>query len=103
MKIKGLLLGLLLCLGISFGAKADTYFPYPLIPDSINIFQKRCDYLARHFWDFCDLKKAFSAKAKMAQEFNVYISVLKNATPDSAIASVAVSYTHLTLPTTERV
>lgn len=88
MKIKGLLLGLLLCLGISFGAKADTYFPYPLIPDSINIFQKRCDYLARHFWDFCDLKKAFSAKAKMAQEFNVYISVLKNATPDSAVASV---------------
>ncbi|MCM1076115.1 MAG: DUF5106 domain-containing protein [Bacteroides sp.] len=88
MKLKGLLLGLLLLMGISFGAKADTYFPYPLIPDSINVFQKRCDYLARHFWDFCDMKKAFSAKAKMATEFNVYISVLKNATPDSAIASV---------------
>ncbi|MDE5827078.1 MAG: DUF5106 domain-containing protein, partial [Duncaniella sp.] len=51
MKIKGLLLGLLLLMGISFGAKADTYFPYPLIPDSINILEKRCDYLARHFWD----------------------------------------------------
>lgn len=88
MKIKGLLLGLLLLMGISFGAKADTYFPYPLIPDSINILEKRCDYLARHFWDFCDMKKAFSAKAKMAQEFNVYISVLTKATPDSAIASV---------------
>ncbi len=88
MKLKRLLFGLLLLLGISSGAKADTYFPYPLIPDSIGIFQKRCDYLARHFWDFCDLKKAFSVKAKMAQEFNVYISILKNANPDSAIASV---------------
>lgn len=90
MKFKRLILGLLLFLGVSVGAKADTdtYFPYPLIPDSINIFQKRCDYLARHFWDFCDLKKAFSARSKMAKEFNVYISVLKNATPDSAIASV---------------
>ncbi|MDE5673391.1 MAG: DUF5106 domain-containing protein [Duncaniella sp.] len=88
MNLKRLLFGLLLLLGISAGAKADTYFPYPIIPDSIGMFQKRCDYLARHFWDFCDLKKAFSAKAKMAQEFNVYISILKNANPDSAIASV---------------
>lgn len=91
MKLKRLILGLLLFLGVSVGAKADTpetYFPYPLIPDSINIFQKRCDYLARHFWDFCDLKKAFSARSKMAKEFNVYISILKNATPDSALASV---------------
>ena len=88
MKLKALLLGLLLSLGISFGAKADTYFQYPLIPDSINIFQSRCDYLARHFWDFCDMKKAFSAKSRMAEEFKVYISILKNATPDSAIASV---------------
>lgn len=88
MKLKRLIFGLLLLIGFGSGAKADTYFPYPIIPDSINIFQKRCDYLARHFWDFCDMKKAFSAKSKMAEEFKVYISVLRNATPDSAVASV---------------
>lgn len=88
MNLKRLLFGLILLLGISSGAKADSYFPYPLIPDSISNFHKRCDYLARHFWDFCDMKKAFSAKAKMAQEFKVYISILKNASTDSAIASV---------------
>ena len=88
MKLKRLLFGLLLLLGISSGAKADTYFPYPLIPDSIGIFQKRCDYLARHFWDFCDLKKAFSSRQKMAQEFSVYLSILQNASTDSAFASV---------------
>lgn len=90
MNFKRLIFGIMLFLGVSLGAKADneTYFPYPLIPDSINIFQNRCNYLARHFWDFCDLKKAFSVKSKMAKEFNVYISVLRNAHPDSAIASV---------------
>lgn len=88
MNIKSLIFGLLLLVGINLGAKADTYFPYPLIPDSIKIFQNRCDYMAQHFWDFCELKKAFSAKQKMAKEFGVYISILRNATPDSAIASV---------------
>lgn len=88
MKIKRLLLCLMVFLGVSLGAKADTYFQYPIVPDSIKLFQSRCDYMARHFWDFCELKKAFSAKHKMAQEFNVYISILRNATPDSAIASV---------------
>lgn len=88
MNFKRLFFGLLLLIGIGFGAKADTYFPYPLIPDSINVFHKRCDYLARHFWDFCDLKKAFSSKSKMEQEFKVYISILKNASQDSALASV---------------
>ncbi len=88
MNFKQLIFGILLFIGISFGAKADTYFPYPIIPDSIKIFQNRCDYMAKHFWDFCELSKAFSAKAKMANEFNVYISILRNATPDSAIASV---------------
>ena len=83
MKVKQLLF-----IGVSSGAKADTYFQYPIVPDSIKHFQRRCDYMARHFWDFCELKKAFSAKQKMANEFKVYISILRNATPDSAIASV---------------
>ena len=64
------------------GAKADTYFQYPIVPDSLSTLQDRCDYLSRHFWDFCDLKKAFSSKKKMADEFAVYLSILQNASAD---------------------
>lgn len=94
MNLKRLIFGLLLTLGIGISAKAQTgvtnepYFPYPLVPDSIQAFQSRCDYLARHFWDFCELSKAFSAKQKMANEFSVYLSILRNASVDSALASV---------------
>lgn len=81
-------------MSVCTGAKAQSaianepYFPYPLVPDSIQAFQSRCDYLARHFWDFCELSKAFSARQKMANEFSVYLSILKNASVDSALASV---------------
>lgn len=88
MKIKHLISALLLIFASSGVAKADTYFQYPLIPDSIQNFQSRCDYMARHFWDFCDLTRAFSAKQKMATEFSTYLNILRNASVDSAIASV---------------
>lgn len=88
MKLRGLIIGILAVISINLSAKADTYFPYPIVPDSISTLQGRCDYLARHFWDFCDLSKAFSSRAKMAEEFGVYISILRNASADSAITSV---------------
>lgn len=94
MNLKRLIFGLLLTMSVCTGAKAQSaianepYFPYPLVPDSIQAFQSRCDYLARHFWDFCELSKAFSARQKMANEFSVYLSILKNASADSALASV---------------
>ena len=88
MNLNRLIFGLLLTLAVGTGAKADTYFQYPIIPDSIQNFQSRCDYMARHFWDFCDLTRAFSAKQKMANEFSVYLNILRNASVDSALASV---------------
>lgn len=65
-------------------AWADTYFQYPIVPDSIQSFTGRCDYQAQHFFDFCDLKKAFSNRQKMGDEFRVYLSVIANATPTVA-------------------
>lgn len=90
MKIKLFLLSLLMLAGVVPGAMAqtDTYFPYPIVPDSISSFQGRCNYLADHFWDFCELTKAFSAKQKMAKELKVYLSVVANAEPDRAVAGV---------------
>ena len=58
------------------------------MPDSVATFQGRCNYLADHFWDFCEMTKAFSARQKMAQEMKVYLSVVANAEPSVAVRGV---------------
>ncbi len=68
--------------------KADSYFQYPIVPDSISTLEGRCNYLADHFWDFCDMKKAFSARAKMAEEFKIYLDIIQNAEPEKAKAAL---------------
>ncbi len=64
MKIKYLLISVLMLAGIALRGSAQsasdqptTYFPYPIVPDSISTFQARCNYLADHFWDFCEMSK----------------------------------------------
>lgn len=89
MKIKLLIIGLLALAGFVPAAKADTYFPYPIVPDSIKTLNGRCNYLADHFWDFCDLQKAFSSRAKMAQEYKTYLSIISNADADRAISALS--------------
>lgn len=69
-------------------AEDETYFPYPIVPDSIQSLQSRCDYLVHHFWDFCDLKKSFSSKQKMSQAFADYISFMPYASKDSVFTSL---------------
>ncbi len=88
MKLKRLILCLLAVISINIAAKADTYFPYPIVPDSISTFQGRCNYVVRNFWNFCDLSKAFSSKRKMADEFAVYVSLLRSASPDTALTAI---------------
>lgn len=60
-------------------AAEGRYFPYPIVPDSITNFQKRCDYLITHFWDFCDMKKAFSSRQRMAGAFREYLDLMPHA------------------------
>lgn len=88
MKIKLFILSVLALVSLGQTAKADTYFPYPIVPDSVATFQGRCNYLADHFWDFCEMTKAFSARQRMAQELKVYLSVVANAEPSVAVRGV---------------
>lgn len=69
-------------------AKADSLFQYPIIPDSIQTLTGRCNYQARHFWDFCDLKRAFSSKSRMADEFKGWLEILQMADADTAVTSL---------------
>lgn len=81
MNIKHLIISLVLAVTGCLGAKAESYFQYPIVPDSISTFQGRCDYLADHFFDFCDLTRSFSNRQRMGEEIKVYLTLISNASP----------------------
>ena len=81
MNMKHLIFSLVLAIAGCLGARAESYFQYPIVPDSIATFQGRCDYLADHFFDFCDLTRSFSNRQRMAEEVKVYLTLISNATP----------------------
>lgn len=57
-------------------ATAQTYFEYPKVPDNIETLTERSNFFIEHFWERCNMKSAFSSKAKMAEAFNDYISFM---------------------------
>ncbi len=82
---------LILSLIVSLKASAqdkDLFFQLPIIPDTLTTLQDRCDYMVTHYWDFCDTKKAFSSRDKMAQAFNVYLSFMPYASAQTVTESV---------------
>ncbi|MDE6557033.1 MAG: DUF5106 domain-containing protein [Duncaniella sp.] len=91
MNIKKLLMGLLLAgAGVisSAAQEVTTYIQRPIVPDSITSFTNRCNYLADHFFDFCDLKKVFSSRAKMGEEIKTYTDLLRWADTERGVAAV---------------
>lgn len=58
------------------------FFQLPVIPDEIQTLQGRSDYLMEHYWDFCDLDKAFSSRDRMAEAFDTYISFIPYASAE---------------------
>lgn len=70
------------------GAITQQFFQLPIIPDSISNFQRRCDYMVTHYWDYCDLKKAFSSPDKMADAFDTYLEFMPYASADVVFKSV---------------
>lgn len=64
------------------------FFELPKIPaEKVNL-QERTDYLIEHYWDFCDLDKAFSSRDKMAEAFDTYISLMPVASADCVFKAV---------------
>ncbi len=72
----------------AYSQAPTTYFQYPTVPDSISTLQGRANFLVDHFWDYCDLKKAFSSRAKMAGAFSDYLSFMPHATADTVYMSI---------------
>lgn len=66
----------------------DTFFQYPTPPESIEGFYPRCNYMVEHFWDRCDMKRAFSSRPKMKSAFEDYMQLVTQAQIDTAMTSV---------------
>lgn len=74
----------------SLCAKAldNAFFQLPVIPDELQTLQERSDYMVQHYWDFCDLNKAFSSRDKMADAFDVFLSFMPYASAETVYAEV---------------
>lgn len=74
--------------GTAVADEQERYFPYPEVPDTMSTLTQRCDYLVSRFWDRCELKKAFSAKQKVAGAFGDYLSFMPYASADTVYTSI---------------
>lgn len=66
----------------------NAFFQLPVIPDSLQNLQDRTDFMVTHYWDFCDLNKAFSSRDKMAEAFDTYLSFMPYASATVVYAGV---------------
>ncbi len=62
---------------------ADTYFPYPVVPQDKVTLSERCNYLVYHFWERCNLKQSFSSLEKLKGAMNDWIGFMPYATSDT--------------------
>lgn len=97
LKIRKTLL-MLLCALAAVAVCAQTpapYFPLPDVPEKIENFNDRTDYLVEHYWDRCPWKSAFSSRPQMRQAFVSYLDLLPLASAQAAHASLDNFLKHL--------
>ncbi len=68
--------------------KDGHYFPYPVPPESMATLTERTNFLIEHFWERCNLKSAFSAKQRMREAFNDYVTFMPYA--DAAVVHASI-------------
>lgn len=86
--MKKILLLIVTLLSMHAAAQDNGLFQLPIVPENITTLQDRSDYLVEHYWDFCDLGKAFSQRDKMAAAFDVYLSLMPYASAEKVFDSV---------------
>lgn len=89
MKMKKFLFAIYLTVMAAIPVTAkETYFPYPTPPEALTTLSQRTNYLVEHFWERCNLKSAFSSRAKLAEAFRDYVSFMPYASADTVHASI---------------
>ncbi len=66
----------------------DRLFPYPEPPQDMTNLYERCNYLVYKFWDQCDIKSAFSKKAKLNAAFSDWLSFMPYASADTVYLAI---------------
>ncbi|MBD5226253.1 MAG: DUF5106 domain-containing protein [Bacteroidales bacterium] len=60
----------------AYTTNGQTYFEYPKVPDNLETLTERSNFFIEHFWDRCNIKSAFSSRAKITEAFNDYVSFM---------------------------
>ncbi len=68
--------------------QSDPLFPYPQPPEDMTNLYERCNFLVYKFWDQCDIKSAFSKKAKLNQAFGDWLSFMPYASADTVYLAI---------------
>lgn len=91
--MKSQIIALLLLAATAFGARSQAQqqplFQMPVVPDSIVLLYDRTDYLLAHYWDFCDIKKAFSTRDRFRGAVIDYFSLMPYGTVDGVKQSIS--------------
>ncbi len=54
----------------------ENLFDYPTAPEEMTTMTERTNYVIEHFWDKCNMKTAFSNKAKLKKAFSDYVAII---------------------------
>lgn len=63
-------------------------FPYPEPPKDMTNLYERCNFLVYKFWDQCNIKSAFSAKAKLNSAFGDWLGFMPYASADTVYMAI---------------
>lgn len=63
-------------------------FPYPEPPEEMTNLYERCSFLVDKFWERCNFKSAFSAKAKLNAAFGDWLGFMPYASADTVYSAI---------------
>lgn len=86
--IHSIALLLLLSFSKAYAADANKLFPYPEAPQEMTNLYQRCNFLVDKFWEKCDIKGAFSSRAKLNMAFRDWLSFMPYASADTVYMSI---------------
>ena len=69
-------------------AATGDLFPYPVPPDTMQLFQNRCNYIVNRFWDRCNFDRAMKEPEKFNTVFGDWISIIPHASADTAHVAI---------------
>lgn len=73
---------------VSNAQEAQTFFPYPQVPEDKVQLSERCNYLVDKFWDRCNLKQSFSSLEKLNGALGDWLSFMPYATTDTVFPAI---------------